>query len=109
MVSAELALAIPTVLAVLALALGAIQLGVDRVRCAQAAGVGVRAVVRGDPVGQVRSAAGRVAPAGASLSWSRGEVVTFRVEHRARLLGLLDLPVTIEAEAVGRPEVTAGG
>jgi hypothetical protein len=104
MVSAELALAIPTVVAVLVLGLSAVQMGVDQVRCVQAAGLGARALVRGDAEARVRADVARAAPTGAIVSWSGRPVVTVRVSHRARLLGLLDLPVTIGAEAAGRLE-----
>ena len=104
MVSAELALAIPTVVAVLGLCLGAMQVGIDRVRCVQAAGVAVRAVVRGDAPDRARSDAMRVAPPGSVVSWTGGEVVTVRVTHRPRILGLVDLPFPVGAESVSRVE-----
>ncbi len=107
MVSAELALAIPTVVAVLVVGLGAVQVGVDRVRCVQAAGAAVRAVVRGESEAEVRSLAGRAAPPGAEISWGGGDVVEVVVTYRTRVLGLVELPAEVSGRAVGRVE--AGG
>jgi hypothetical protein len=104
MVSAELALAIPTVVAVLVLGLSAVEVGVDKVRCVQAAGLGARELVRGDADAKVRSDVARAAPTGATVSWGGRPVVTVRVSHRVRLLGLVDLPIAIGAEAAGRVE-----
>ena len=104
MVSAELALAIPTVVAVLVLGLSAVEVGVDKVRCVQAAGLGARELVRGDARPKVLADVARAAPTGAVGSWSGSPVVTVRVSHRARLLGVVDLPIAIDAEAAGRLE-----
>ncbi len=107
MVSAELALAVPTVVAVLALGISAVQVGIDRVRCVQAAGIGARGLVRGDTEAQVRADVARTAPPGAVVSWAGSPVVTVRVEHRARLLGLVDLPAPVAGQASGRLESAA--
>lgn len=67
MVSAETALAIPAVVLVLVLCLAAVQLGVDRVRCVDAARVAARELSRGEDVGRATGDAGRVAPEGARV------------------------------------------
>lgn len=80
MVSAELAVAMPTVLMVLVLALGAVRLGVDEVRCVDAARLAARALARGDPVGAAVAAAARAAPGGAAVEvHAGGEEVTAEV------------------------------
>jgi hypothetical protein len=107
MVSAELALAVPTVVAVLVLGLSAVQAGVDRVRCVQAAGLGARELVRGDAEAAVRADVARAAPVGAMISWSGSPVVTVRVAHRPRVLGLVELPIELGAVAAGRRESAA--
>lgn len=66
MVSAELAVALPALVAVLALCLTGLGLAVDQVRCVDAARIAVRAAARGEPVDVVRDLALQVAPEGAS-------------------------------------------
>jgi len=53
MVTAELALAVPVVVMVLALGLAAIRVGVDQVRCVDAARLAARALARGTPRGRL--------------------------------------------------------
>ncbi len=67
MVSAELAAAIPALLVVLVLVLGAVRLGIDQVRCVDAARLAVRALARGDSEGSARALATRSAPSGATV------------------------------------------
>lgn len=68
MATAEFAVAIPAVLIVLGLCLGAIDLGVDTLRCLGAAGAAARSVARGDPTVAAVAAAHRAAPSGATVS-----------------------------------------
>ena len=70
MASAELAVAIPALVLVLAVALMGLRLGVDTLRCTDAARVGARVAARGEGVGAVRSAVLRDAPAGSAVSVS---------------------------------------
>ncbi|MDQ2781411.1 MAG: hypothetical protein M3Y26_02580 [Actinomycetota bacterium] len=72
MVSAELAAAIPALLVVLVLALGAVRLGIDQVRCVDAARLAARALARGDSEGSARALATRSAPSGATVRISAG-------------------------------------
>lgn len=83
MVSAELALTIPSVLLVLAICLTALSLGVDQVRCEDAARVAARAASRGEATGVVRDAALQRAPDGASVV-VEGDAEGVRVLVRAR-------------------------
>lgn len=71
MVSAETALAIPSVLLVLALCLAALQLGVDRVRCVDAARVVAREAARGETASRALADGARAAPDGARISTAR--------------------------------------
>ena len=71
--TAELAVALPSLVLVLAVALGAVHLGLDQVRCVDAARLGARALARGEPEAAVLREVAAAAPAGAQLSVTRGE------------------------------------
>lgn len=75
MVTAELAVAIPAVVLVLAMGLAALGAVIDQVRCVDAARLAARAAARGDPLSEVRALAVRAAPVGAqvSIGAARGE------------------------------------
>lgn len=68
MVSAELAVALPAVIFVLLMALAGLRVGVDQIRCTDAARVAARAAARGDPVPTVQQAGVRAAPPGSSVT-----------------------------------------
>lgn len=72
MVTAELAVAIPALVIVLAMVLGGVSLGVDQVRCVDAARLAARAVARGDPGSAASALALRAAPSGARVALSSG-------------------------------------
>lgn len=104
MVSAELALAVPSVLLVLAICLTALALGVDQVRVADAARVGARAASRGEPPALVEELVRSRTPEGSAVSVRHdreGVVVQVRAPGRVRLLPAL--PVA-SAEASARWE-----
>lgn len=87
MVTAELAVAIPAVVLVLATSVSAVALGIDQIRCVDAARVAARALARGDVVA-ARSLAVRAAPAGAAVNLARGESeVTVDVSLERTVLG----------------------
>ena len=67
MVTAELAVAIPSVVLVLALCLVAVKAAVDQIRCVDAARVASRAAARGDDPARVRALALDSAPTGAHV------------------------------------------
>jgi hypothetical protein len=72
MVTAELAVAMPAVVVVLLLALAAVRLGIDEVRCVDAARLAARALARGDPAAVAAAAAARAAPGGAVVALRSG-------------------------------------
>ncbi|MDQ2755371.1 MAG: hypothetical protein M3Y71_02220 [Actinomycetota bacterium] len=114
MVSAELALAIPALVVVLAVVLSALAVGVDRVRCVDAARIGARALARGDDTSQAMSSASRAAPSGARVGSTVGSsqvVVTVGIRRSLPLVGWgLDVSATAVAdrEQVG-PRPPGGG
>lgn len=67
-VTAELALALPAVMAVLLVLLSTGQVVLSQVRCVDAARAGARAAARGDPNATVQSLAGALAPDQAIVS-----------------------------------------
>ena len=70
MVTAEIALALPVLVLLLAVALGGIRYGIDQVRCLDAARAGARAAARGDSPAAVVELARRAAPTGAGVDVS---------------------------------------
>lgn len=107
-ISAEMALAIPALVVVLALCLSGLGLAVDQVRAADAARAGARAASRGDSPDRVRELAARAAPSGAEVVLHhQGKEVTVRVEAPPRRL-LVTLPAA-SAEAVAVLEPGVGG
>lgn len=108
MVTAELAVAVPAVVLVLALCLGAVRAGVDQVRCVDAARIAARAAARGDPVDRVTSLALSAAPAGARVS-VHAAPLGVAVTVRADAGGWAGLPSwTLQAVAVTPTESAAG-
>lgn len=104
MVSAELALVIPGLVAVLALCLAGLGLAVDQIRCADAARVAVRAAARAEPVEVVHHLALSSAPAGSQVEVSReGQDVRVTVTAPSRSRPLPGLPQA-SASAVARLE-----
>jgi len=91
MVTAELAVAIPSVVLVLAFCLVAVNAAVDQIRCIDAARVASRAAARGDDPARVRWLAAQAAPTGAHVAVEgvRGGV---RVTVSARTGGWGALP-----------------
>ena len=80
MATAELAVVLPAVLLVLAVALSALGLAIDQIRCVDAARAGARPRPRGDAVAAVAAVAARGAPAGASVATgTSGRLVTVTV------------------------------
>lgn len=105
MVSAELALAFPAVVLLLALALTGLTFAVDLVRCEDAARAAARAASRGDTPATVESIVRSRAPQGAQLSVVRGtEAVHVEVTapRRGQLLRILPAAVG-SAEAHWEP------
>lgn len=105
MVSAELALTIPSILLVLALCLTALALGVDQVRCVDAARVAARAASRGEDPALVQQLASARAPDGSGISIRAGaDGVEVQVEAPRRVRLLPALPAAAaSATAVWEP------
>ncbi|AKU19238.1 hypothetical protein VV02_23450 [Luteipulveratus mongoliensis] len=103
MVSAELAAAVPAVVFVLAVALNAVVIGIDQVRCADAARLAARSAARGDSAGAVQEAGMRNAPAGARVgvagdTWVRVSVTSPVPGPLGWLAGDRQLSATAQAE-----------
>lgn len=108
MVSAEFAVAMPAVLLVLALACAVLGFVVDEIRCLDAARAGARAASRGDTSAAVRRIAEPLAPPGAAVTVTGGEVVRVVVHAPARRLGGW-LPAGWDARAAAQlPRETPG-
>lgn len=106
MATAELAVALPSLVLVLAVALAAVDLGLTQVRCVDAARLGARLVARAEPESVVLGEVRRAAPSGAHVVVARsGDHGTVTVTGRApavlRYLGVVDPP---RATAVARLE-----
>ncbi len=105
MVSAELAVAIPAVLVVLACCLSGLGLAVDQVRCVDAARVAARAASRGDTREAVVELALDRSPEGSTVDVNehgRG-VVRVVVTAPARLMVVSLPPASATAFAVPEP------
>ncbi len=105
-VTAELALAIPALFAVLGLALWAVAASGLAMDCTDAARAGARAAARGDTEAAVRAVIERTGPAGARVSLERnGGLVTVTVEARTSPPGPFPLPgFTVDGSAVAQVE-----
>lgn len=111
MVTAELAVAVPALLVVLALALSAVRLGIDGVRAVDAAHLAARVAARGEAQGAARAEAVRHAPPGSVVvvdvggAWVRVKV-TPPVPSLLALLGVGaptgDARARLEASGPGR-------
>ena len=110
MVTAELAVAVPSVVLVLALCLVAVGAAVDQIRCVDAARVAGRAAARGDDPSRVRALAAEAAPHAAQIAIA-GVAGGVRVTVTARTGGWGGvLPSwTLTASAVTPVESTAVG
>jgi hypothetical protein len=108
MATAELAVVLPAVLLVLAVALSAVGLAIDQIRCLDAARVGARAAARGDSAGAVAAVALRAAPPGAQVATGgSGALVTVTVTApEGRLAGLVPVAVRPGASATAQREFT---
>ena len=95
--TAELAVALPSLVIVLAVALGAVDLGLSQVRCVDAARLGARLLARGEPRGPALAEVRAAAPEGARVSVAStatrvSVVVTGEVPTALRALGALPAP-----------------
>ncbi|MDN5805167.1 MAG: pilus assembly protein, partial [Microlunatus sp.] len=72
MVPAELAATIPALIFVLLIAVNAVMIGINQVRCVDAARVAARAAARGDSAAAVQEVGARGGPAGSGVAVSGG-------------------------------------
>lgn len=94
MVTAEIAVALPALVLVLTLGLGAVVAVTDQVRCVDAARTAARLLARGEPVGEVREAVRSQAP--------RDARITLEVSgERVRAEVVADLPAVLRHVGVG--------
>ena len=90
-------MALPSLVIVLAVALGAVDLGLSQVRCVDAARLGARLLARGEPQGTALAEVQAAAPEGARVSVTTtgtrvSVVVTAEVPAALRPLGGLPAP-----------------
>ncbi|WP_337062410.1 TadE family type IV pilus minor pilin [Kineococcus sp. G2] len=106
---AELAVALPAVVLVLALVLGAARVVLAQVACVDAARAGARAAARGEDAGVVRATAAAAAPARAAVAVLAGGDGTVAVEVRSvqRLAGPLGGEVLVRSTATAAVEDSA--
>ncbi|MFE1170009.1 TadE family type IV pilus minor pilin [Nocardiopsis sp. NPDC058789] len=99
-VTMEAAMLLPTLMLVLAVALGGIAAAEARLSCADAARIGARALARGEPPERARSLALSAAPEEAGVEFSEADG-TARVTVRAELrIGPLRAPpISVGADA----------
>jgi hypothetical protein len=92
MVTAELAVSLPTLLLAGLLAMTGLQIASAQLRCLDAAGIAARLGARGELAADVAAAAQAAAPAGAQVTLDRnGDVVSAQVGAPVHLLGLRGL------------------
>ncbi|KLL12330.1 hypothetical protein BL254_02700 [Protofrankia sp. BMG5.30] len=88
--TAELAVAIPSLILVLLIAIWVVSAVSVQARCAEAARIGARAAARGETDEMVRTWAGRAAPQGSTISVSHAmDSVIVQVRFQARATGVL--------------------
>ncbi|MGW5240217.1 TadE family type IV pilus minor pilin [Monashia sp. NPDC004114] len=104
MVTAELAVAIPAVVLVLAVCLAAVRAAIDQIRCIDAARVAARSAARGDDPARVRGLALASAPDGASVSVVASSTVQVTVMARTGGWGGVIPTWTLSASAVAPAE-----
>lgn len=107
MVTAETAVAIPTLVLFVAMLLWGLMAACAQIQCVDAARAGARAAARAEADGSTLAAARSVAPRGARVRLVReGDLVRVRVEAAAPALGPLNM--TLRGEAVALAEETVG-
>ncbi|MGX1852872.1 TadE family type IV pilus minor pilin [Streptomyces sp. NPDC055299] len=104
-VTAETAVVLPVLVAVVAALIWGLMAACARIECVDAARAGARAAARSEPPSAVISAARGAAPRGARVVLAReGDLVRVRVE--AQLPGVARLTVRVRGEAVALAEET---
>jgi Flp pilus assembly protein TadG len=107
MVTAEIAVAMPVLMVLLAAALAAVTVIGGQLRCVDAAREAARALARGDSMDSARALATAAGPQGATLSSTTGPAqIRATVQARVRPIGGLLPAFTVSADAVALPEPT---
>ena len=101
MATAELAVAMPTVLLVLGLGLSALSAGVDQIRCVDAARATARLAARGEADHRAVSAGHRLAPSGSTISLSTGPAEVSVTVTAPPAAGMRWLGLTLRPSASG--------
>ncbi|MBC6470842.1 TadE family type IV pilus minor pilin [Actinomadura alba] len=106
-----MAVALPGLVLVTAIALWGVAVASAQVACADAVRAGARAAARGEPVPAVRTAVARAAPAGARVGVRRGvETTRVEVEVAVEAPAAGGLPaITLRAHALAVTEPGVGG
>ncbi len=100
MVTAESAVVIPVLLLVLAVVLSALSVGVDQLRCVDAARVGARSAARGDSTAKSTDLARASAPTGARVGVQvGGELAVVSVAVHRQVAWLVGVDVVSTATA----------
>jgi Flp pilus assembly protein TadG len=107
MVTAEVAVALPALILVMALSIWGVVAASTQIACTDAARSGARAAARGEPISMVRARVARSLPAGASVRVQRDSQRT-RVEIAAPVeapasANLPPLVIRVHATAVTEP------
>ncbi|SFC60820.1 TadE family type IV pilus minor pilin [Streptomyces aidingensis] len=102
-VTAEVALAMPCLLALLGMVLWGLGAVAAQLQCGDAARAGARAAARGEPVAAVREVARSAAPPGAEIRVTP-EAGRYRVRVTAAVSGPGPLAVRVAGEAVAGAE-----
>jgi len=103
--SAELAVALPTLMLVIGFGMGAVSAVAAQLRCVDAAREAARAAARAEPAGTVRELAAETGPAGSQAEIrSTGDRVVVTVHAPVHLLGGMLPDVTVWGQAVGLRE-----
>jgi hypothetical protein len=101
MATAELAVAMPSVLLVLGLGLSALSAGVDQVRCVDAARATARLAARGEASSRAVDAGRRLAPSGSTIRLSTGPAEVSVTVTAPPAAGLRWLGLTLRPSASG--------
>lgn len=107
--TAEVAIALPVLVLLIAMAVAAVGVVAAQLRCVDSARAVARAIARGEPVADARSLGTVTAPAGASIAISReGRRVVVTVSARVQPVNRFAPPMAVEARAVGELEPGVG-
>lgn len=101
MATAELAVAMPSVLLILGLGLSALSAGVDQIRCVDAARAVARLAARGEADARAVDTGRRLAPAGSTIRVSTGQTEVSVTVSAPPTAGLRWLGITLRPSASG--------